>query len=483
MDPMTIVFGGLAAVGLGGAAWLLVERGRVQARVASAETRAEKAEGDVALARGEVESRGKRIQELVERCEGMGVRIAALEGEAESAEQRHAAELRHAEQRAADQVRAVELREQQLKGEVAKLHEQMREAFRSLSVETLSRSTAEFLKLAEQKFVQHSQMGAAELEKKRTAIEQLLRPVSETLAKTELKLGELDKGRAATASALMEQMRSVSEANAALREETGKLVRALREPHVRGRYGEMQLKRVAELAGMAEYCDFTQQDQTVDSNGNPLKPDMVVRLPSDRVVVVDAKTNIKAYLEAVEATEPEEVEGHLDRFAKHVAEQATALSRKKYWAQYEGSPEFVVMFIPGDQFIDAALSRQPEILENAARQGVILASPSTLIGLLRAVHVGYKEQRIAAAAEELRRLGVEFHERAAVAFEHVAKLGDAIGRTVDLYNKFVGSYQSRLEPTLRKFEEEGAKSGGRLPAVGEVEARVRESLRLPGAET
>lgn len=218
----------------------------------------------------------------------------------------------------------------------------------------------------------------------------------------------------------------------------------------------------------------------MDSAGNALKPDMIVRLPSDRVVVVDAKTNIKAYLEAHEAADPAAAEAHMDRFARHVGEQATALARKKYWTQYEGSPEFVVMFIPGDQFIDAALSRQPEILENAARQNVILASPSTLIGLLRAVHVGYKEQKIAAAAEELRRLGIEFHERAAVAFEHVAKLGDAIGKTVDIYNKFVGSYQTRLEPTLRKFEEEGAKSGKELPGIGQVEVRVREGLPVSG---
>lgn len=479
MDPITIVFGGLAALGGGAAVWLLVERGKVQARVAAAETRAERAVEELGAARAEVSAKAARVEELIERCEGMSVRVAALEGDLEGAARQLADERKHAAEMMAAQVKAVELREKQLKEDLAKQHDQLREAFKALSAETLSSSTKEFLKLAEQKFTQQNQLGAAELEKRRVAFEQLVKPVTDTLAKTDAKLGEIEKQRAESFGKLAAEMAGLGKAGEQLREETGKLVRALREPHVRGRYGEIQLKRVAELAGMTEYCDFTQQDQTMDSSGNPLKPDMVVRLPSERVVVVDAKTNIKAYLEAVEATEPAVAEQHMDRFARHVAEQAAALSKKKYWAQYEGSPEFVVMFIPGDQFIDAALSRQPEILDRAAQQGVILASPSTLIGLLRAVHVGYKEQRLAKSAEELRRLGVEFHERAATAFEHIAKLGDAIGRTVDLYNKFVGSYQSRLEPTLKKFEDEGARSGGKLPEVGEVEVRVREGMRLP----
>ncbi len=481
MDPITVVFGVVAAAGAGAAIWLLVERGKGQARVASAEMRAEKAEGDVVAAREESLRREAKVGELTERCEGMSVRVAALEGDLESAARQLEDEKRHAAEMMAQQVHAVELREKQMREDLAKQHEQLREAFKALSVETLSSSTKEFLKLAEQKFLQQNQVGAAELEKKRLAFEQLLKPVTETLAKTDAKLGEIEKARAESFGKLAAEMAGLGKAGEQLREETGKLVRALREPHVRGRYGEMQLKRVAELAGMAEYCDFTQQDQTVDSAGNALKPDMIVRLPSDRVVVVDAKTNIKAYLEAHEAADPVTAEACLDRFARHVGEQATSLARKKYWAQYEGSPEFVVMFIPGDQFIDAALSRQPEILENAARQGVILASPSTLIGLLRAVHVGYKEQRLAAAAEELRKLGIEFHDRAAVAFGHIAGIGDLLERTVNKYNEFVGSYRSRLEPTLRKFEEEGAKSSKELPAAVEVTVRVKDGQGLFGA--
>jgi DNA recombination protein RmuC len=263
----------------------------------------------------------------------------------------------------------------------------------------------------------------------------------------------------------------MAEASEALRSETGRLAQALREPHVRGRYGELALRRVAELAGMSAYCDFAEQESTVGPDGTALRPDMVVSLPNERVVVVDAKTNIQAYLDALQAEGVDDRERHLDRFAKHVADQATALSRKKYWSQYEGSPEFVVMFIPGDQFIDAALSRQPEILENAARQNVLLAGPATLIGLLRAVHVGFNEEKLAAEAQELRRLGVEFRERAGLAFGHIASVGELLEKTVNKYNEFVGSYRSRLEPTLKRFEADGGK---REAAPGEVTVRVRE---------
>ncbi len=265
-------------------------------------------------------------------------------------------------------------------------------------------------------------------------------------------------------------------ASASLRDETSKLSQSLRKPHVRGRYGEIQLRRVAELAGMSALCDFTEQDQSNDRDGNVTRPDMIVTLPNERTIVVDAKTNIHAYLEAIEASNPDEAEAHLQRFAGHVADQAAALAKKKYWSAYEGSPEFVVMFIPGDHFIDAALSRRADLLESAAQQGVLLASPSTLIGLLRAVAIGYQEQRLAKAAEELRRLGKEFHERAAVAYTHIVKVGENLGKAVDAYNQFVGSYEKRLEPTLRKFEQEGAKSSKELPPIVELEIKPRRDL-------
>jgi DNA recombination protein RmuC len=396
-----------------------------------------------------------------------------MEVEAEAAGRAHVEELRHAQAILGEQLKSVEERERRFREEISKREAEMKDAFRALSAETLSKSAQDFLKLAGERLGAQQQMAAAELEKRRVSMEQLVRPIQEVLQRTDEKLAAIEKERTGAYAGLNEQVKAMTEANRLLRDETGKLARALREPHVRGRYGELQLRRVAELAGMSAYCDFSEQESGVDGQGNVTRPDMIVRLPSERVVVVDAKTNIQGYLDALQAGTPQEAEACLDRFARHVAEQATALGRKKYWTQYSGSPEFVVMFIPGDQFIDAALTRQPEILESAARQNVLLAGPATLIGLLRAVAVGYKEQRLAAAAEELRELGIEFHNRAALAFEHFSRLGAALNTAVDRYNEFAGSYEKRLEPTLRKFEEAGVKGSKELPDVVQVEVRAR----------
>jgi DNA recombination protein RmuC len=244
----------------------------------------------------------------------------------------------------------------------------------------------------------------------------------------------------------------------------------------------MQLRRVAELAGMVEYCDFATQVSNEasgsDSNGARVRPDMVVKLPSGRRVIVDAKTNIQAYLDALQAPTPEDAARHLDRFAQHVAQQATELSKKEYWKQFEGSPEFVVMFVPGDQFVDAALSRQPDILEQAAVRNVILASPATLIGLLRAVAIGYREERLAKEAHALRDLGREFLDRIANVVEPLAALAKNLEAATNNYNRFVSSYESRLLPTLNKFEESGVTSKKKLEALGSVSTHMKS---LPGA--
>lgn len=399
---------------------------------------------------------------------------ARLQEQLRAAEDRHVAELAQREGVYQERVAALEALREEQRRQVAELNEKYQSTFGSLAAEALKSSSGEFLKLAKEAFAAERAKAEADLEKRRAAVDELVRPIAETLKRTDEKLATMEKARTESFATLAEQIRGVQEAGHVLRAETGKLVRALREPHVRGRYGEIQLKRVAELAGMQAYCDFAEQAQTVGEDGKALRPDMVVKLPNDRCVVVDAKTNIQAYLEAIEAETPEACEACLDRFARHVAEQAQALARKKYWAQYDGSPEFVVMFIPGDQFIDAALSRRPDLLEAAAGQGVIMASPSTLIGMLRAVAVGWQEERIAREAEELRRLGAELHKRAADAMEHVAKLGRALDGAVDCYNRFVGSYQTRLEPTLRRFDAAGVKGAKELPGVEPLTVRSRE---------
>lgn len=406
-------------------------------------------------------------------CNAQENRVIALERDLAAGVREHGAELRRVQDVARAQVEAVEERERRMQEDFALFEAKMQQSFKTLAGDALRSSTGDFLRLANESLARQTQAGAGELEKKRLAFEALVRPLSETLQKTDARLAEIDRGRAATHAAITEQVRQVSEASMRLQEEARRLGDALRKPEVRGAYGEMQLRRVAEIAGMTAYCDFGEQESVEGVDGERLRPDMVVKLPSGRRVVVDAKTNIQAYLDAVQAATPEEASRHMERFARHVGEQAVKLARKEYWRSVEGSPEFVVMFIPGDQFIDAALSRQPEILETAARQGVILASPATLIGLLRAVAVGYKEERLAVAAEQLRALGREFHERMATALRPLAQLGGDLDSAVRRYNEFVGSYESRLRPTLEKFEEAGVRGKKDVPEIVSVAAQPR----------
>ncbi len=466
MEIALVVVGLLALGGAIAAGWLALERGRLASAAARAEAEREAAQRDAAASREEARAAAARLSEAgaemqragaaaaaaTEKAEGLARQLieAAKRAEAERAtavasrDAQWEQKMLRVEGVSAANLKAAQDKYTELKSELDRVEGKMREAFASLSREAMEKNSAQFLTMAEQKF-----------EAKRSAVDELVKPIAETLKRTDDKLAVIES------------------AGTSLKEETGRLVRALRDPHVRGRYGEMQLKRVAELAGMQEQCDFFQQDQTRDSEGNALRPDMVIRLPSERVIVVDAKTNIRAYLEAMEAKSPDEAEACLDRFARHVSEQATALAKKKYWTQYDGSPEFVVMFIPGDQFVDAALSRQADLLERAAEQGVILASPATLIGLLRAVAVGYQEQRLAKAAAELRDLGRELHQRAATAFGHIADVGGSLERAVEKYNAFVASYQQRFEPALRKFEDAGVKGAKELPEVETVATRVK----------
>lgn len=348
-----------------------------------------------------------------------------------------------------------------------------RDAFKSLAGDVLREVKQDFLQLAEKTMEFEREKAAGDMERRRKAVDDLVKPIAETLKKTEEKLGAIEKERGAAYAGLTAQVVDMVAANRQLREETGKLGRALSKPQVRGRYGEIVLERIAELAGMKAYCDFTTQSTIDGADGARVRPDMIVRLPNDRRIVVDSKMNTDAYMAALDATSPEQVEEHLRTFARHVQAQVAALGKKEYWAGFDFSPEFVVMFVPGDQFVDAALEREPSLLDFAAERGVIIASPSTLIGLLRAVHVGWREKQLTDSAGELFKLGRELHERASIAFGHVSGVGKAIQDAMTRYNEFVGSVDMRLMPTLRRFEEAGAKSARDVPALDNVEVEMR----------
>lgn len=358
---------------------------------------------------------------------------------------------------------------EKIRQELQANEQRMREAFEAIGARTVQASQEVLAKVIGDRLAAADEKARAEHEQRRAAVEAMVKPIGESLARTNAQLNQLD-----------ERVRASSESAEQLKEQTARLAKALSRPEIRGQYGEIQLRRVAELAGMTSYCDFCEQVSSRDDEGRLQRPDMVVTLPNNRVIAIDAKTNIHAYLEAVNCADDAERDAHLERFARHVVEQAKKLSDKKYWAAFEGSPEFVVMFVPGDHFIDAALSRRPDLLDRAAQDGVILASPSTLIGLLRAVAVGWREHRLAEEAHELLALGKELHDRAATAFDHAAKLGDSIRQSVERYNKLVGSIDSRLVPTLKRFESAGAGSGKALAEAQPVVVEPRALLAGEG---
>lgn len=424
---IVVVLGIVAVAAIFASAWLAVDRARWIERL----------KGQEAEHRAEVESVRQTCQQEVER----------------------------ERQVAAAKVHAAEEMEARTRRYVEEAESRFRTAFGALAGDTLKATQKQIQDWSQEVMKGHLKDGDAAMTARKVEVERLVQPIAEALRKSQETLALMEKERVGAYAGLREQVQQNLAAQAELRAETAKLVRALREPQVRGRYGEIQLRRVAELAGMSAYCDFTEQEQTRDLDGNPLRPDMVVRLPNGRHLAIDAKTNIQAYLDAVGAASPEEAEACLERFARHVAEQVTALGRKAYWQAYDGSPEFTVMFVPGDQFVDAAMSRRPDLVEKAAAANVILASPSTLIGLLRAVAVGWRERRLEEQARELFDLGRLLHERAAVVTEHLARMGGSLEQAVKRFNELVGSYESRLLPTLRKFEEAGAKSARELATV------------------
>ena len=350
---------------------------------------------------------------------------------------------------------------------------QLRDSFRALAAESLSQSGRQFLELASRTLEAQKNAGAVDLERRRAAVDDLVKPIHVLLQRAERQIRLIEKERTEAYAGLRAQVTGMASSSAELTRETAKLARALGTPTMRGRYGELQLQRVAELAGMQEHCDFALQAEVRDAEGQLLRPDMIVRLPNGRVLAVDAKTSLDDYIEALAAESEAEREQALERFADHVVRQVHELSRRGYWRQFSDSPEFVIMFIPGDQFIDAALQRRSDLIEASARRNVILASPSTLIGLLRAVHVGWREKRLSDSAQEVFELGRELHGRIAVAMAHADKLGASLEQTLRRYNSFVASVETRLVPTLRRFEERGVRVGEEVRELEPVEGSVR----------
>jgi DNA recombination protein RmuC len=357
---------------------------------------------------------------------------------------------------------------------IEKARAQLADAFSALSAEALRKNNQSFLELAQTTLGKFQEGAKGELEKRQQAITEMVRPMRESLEKVDAKIADLEKARADAYGSLTTQVRSLFESQNELRRETSNLVRALRQPVVRGRWGEVQLRRVVELAGMTQHCDFYEQ-QSVETDDGRKRPDLIVRLPGGKTIVVDAKAVIAAYLDAIEAPDDATRAAHLQRHARQIKDRVDELGRKAYWEQFEPTPEFVVLFLPGEMFFSAALENDPTLLESAAERRVVLATPTTLIALLKAIFYGWRQQRLAENAQELSALGRELYERLSSMGGHLASVGKNLNQAVGAFNKAVGSIETRVFVTARKFKELGASAAdAELAPLAPVEQLARD---------
>lgn len=353
----------------------------------------------------------------------------------------------------------------------------LRDAFTAMSAEALAANNEAFLSQAKQAFEQLQTAATGDLELRKQAVESLVAPIREGLAQVDTKLQALDAARAQSHGAMEEMVRTLASAHQQLAGETSQLVAALRQPSGRGQWGELQLRRVVELAGMLEHCDFVTQE-TVQTDDAPQRPDLIVRLPGEKVVVVDAKAPLLAYLDAVHAPDEATRATALDNHARQVRQHVTDLSKRDYTNAFTEAPDFVVLFLPGEAFFAAACERDPSLLEYAVSHGVIPASPTTLITLLKAVNYGWQQERIAKNAEAIRDNGLELYERMATLAEHLVKVRKGLEGAVRGYNDAMGSLERRVLPTARRFRDLGLHARHEIPALAEVQG---EPLRIPAA--
>ncbi len=357
------------------------------------------------------------------------------------------------------------------------LQHQLQQRFEQLAGQALNRNNETFLQLARENLARFQLQAQNEMGKKEKAIEELVKPLRSALEKTERQIQAMEKERQHAYGALQRHLEGMAQTQQQLHSETRKLVQAFRRPEVRGRWGEMTLKRLAELAGMVEHCDFYEQTSVEDENGR-LRPDMIVRLPGGRELVVDIKTPLDAYLGAVESDDEQTRQAELKRHARHLRERIRELASKAYWQQFKNAPDFVILFIPGDQFLNAALDQDPQLLEEALKNKVILSTPTSFVALLRAVAYGWRQEALADNAEQIRQLGEQLYGRLATFAEHLGKLGRSLEQGVGHYNKAVASFESRVLPGARKFSEMGI-SGKKNP----TEPKPVETLTRRLAET
>ena len=417
------------------------------------------------IRRETVEERAGRIPELQEK-------IAELESQREKNQQENS-RLREelsaarvsldAEQRAGkERLTAYEDAEKRL-----------RESFQALSSEALKSNNDAFLQLAQNVMGRFSEKAAGEMDMKQKEIRELVNPLSESLKSFRDQVDRLEKERVAAQSTLGSYLNSLKDSQDQLTGETRNLVQALRKPQVRGRWGEVQLRNVVEFAGMEKHCDFVEQESIATDGSGTIRPDMIIHMPGGQQVVVDSKAPIEAYLDSVESANDAERQTHLKRHAGHVKTHIDGLSSKKYWDQFADTPEFVVLFLPGENFFSAALEQNPGLIEHALEQKILLATPTTLIALLKTIHYGWRQQSLEDNARIISKLGRELHERIQTLARHFVELKKGLDKAVGSYNNAVGSLESRILVTARRFRELGAASGEDIPVPDPVETATR----------
>jgi len=351
-------------------------------------------------------------------------------------------------------------------------HAQLANSFNQLSNEALTRNNEHFLKLAEENLKRYQSEAKAELTSKEQAIEQLVKPINDALLQTSKQIHDIEKERKESYGNLSSTISQMALGQQALQSETQNLVQALRRPEVRGQWGEMTLRRLAELSGMVAHCDFFEQTHTVTETGS-IRPDMIVRLPENREIIIDAKTPLDAYLSAIQTTDDEVRKKELKRHAQIIRKRAKELAAKNYWAEYSQSPEFVVLFIPGEHFLSAALEIDPSLLEDTIKANIILASPTNFIALLRAVSYGWKQQALAENAVEIRELGETLYKRLSVFSGHLSKLGASLNSSVDNFNKTVGSLERQVMPSGKRFLDMGIRAKEEITPLSPIDTQIR----------
>lgn len=445
---------GVVVAALGGAVgWLLGHtraRGRGEQQLREAEGQTQGAKATVEELRRQLEVERTQSAQLEVEVRQMGAQRAALHARLEESDRN-----------------LLEQRELLVQAE-----RRLADSFTALAADALRNNNESFLTLAAEKLASAHQSSHHDLGQRQQAIEALVKPVQESLNKVDEKIAQLEQARGEAYGRLTAQVACLADSQNQLRSETSNLVRALRAPAVRGRWGEVQLKRAVEMAGMLEHCDFSQQVTLGGSEGR-LRPDMVVRLPGGRQVVVDAKVPLEAYLDAISATADDERARRMRDHAGQVRSHLQKLGAKGYWEQLAGSPEFVVLFLPGEAFFSAALEAAPSLLEEGVGSRVLIATPTTLIALLQTVQVAWREEKLAENAQKISEQGKQLHRTLVTLFEHWAKLGRAIGSVNDHFNAAVASLDRRVVPAARKLEELGAGSAKMLPEVEGVDVRPR----------